>query len=127
MRKKLFLVIAVLSILFLSGCDQKVEAAKLKVTVTQPSNGKVEVSPALPADGKVDKGSELTFTLSANTGYKVKELTINGITYSDVTDNTITKKVKIEKDTVISAAVEKEANPTPVTKYKVTITQPTNG
>ena len=61
----------------------------------------------------VDKGSELTFTLSANAGYKVKALTIGDATYSDVTDNTITKKVKIEKETAISATLEAEANPTP--------------
>ena len=83
---------------------------KYKITVTQPENGKIEVRPDLPADGKVDKGSELTFTLSANTNYKVKELIINGITYSDVTDSTITKKVKIEKNTAVSAVVEEEAS-----------------
>ena len=83
---------------------------KYKITITQPANGKIEVKPDLPADGKVDKGSELTFTLSANTGYKVKELTINGITYTDVTDNTITQKVKIEKNTAVSAVVEEEAS-----------------
>ena len=71
--------------------------------------------PALPADGMVDKGSALTFTLSANTGYKVKALTIGDATYSDVTDNTITQKVKIEKETAVSAVVEAEANPTPET------------
>ena len=63
----------------------------------------------------VDKGSELTFTLSANAGYKVKALTIGDATYSDVTDNTITKKVKIEKETAVSAVVEAEATPTPDT------------
>ena len=89
------------------------KVTKYEVTVTQPANGKIEVSPSLPADGKVDKGSELTFTLSANTNYKVKELIINGITYSDVTDNTITQKVKIEKNTAVSATLEAESNPTP--------------
>ena len=63
----------------------------------------------------VDKGSELTFTLSANAGYKVKALTIGDATYSDVTDNTITQKVKIEKETAVSAVVEEEATPTPET------------
>ena len=71
--------------------------------------------PALPADGMVDKGSELTFTLSANAGYKIKALTIGDATYSDVTDNTITQKVKIEKETAVSAIVEAEASPTPDT------------
>lgn len=71
--------------------------------------------PALPADGMVDKGSELTFTLSANTGYKVKELIIGGTTYSAASNNTITQKVKIEKETAVSAVVEAEANPTPET------------
>ena len=69
--------------------------------------------PALPTDGKVDKGSELTFTLSANAGYKVKALTIGDATYSDVIDNTITKKVKIEKETAVSATLEAEVTPTP--------------
>lgn len=58
----------------------------------------------------VDKGSEFTFTLSANAGYKVKALTIGDATYSAVTDNTITKKVKIEKETAISAIIEEEAS-----------------
>ena len=88
---------------------------KYKVTVTQPANGTIEVVPALPADGMVDKGSELTFTLSANAGYKVKALTIGDATYSDVTDSTITQKVKIEKETAVSAVVEEEVNPTPET------------
>ena len=88
---------------------------KYKVTVTQPANGTIEVVPALPADGMVDKGSELTFTLSANAGYKVKALTIGDATYSDVTDNTITQKVKIEKETAVSAVIEEEATPTPET------------
>ena len=87
-----------------------IEDTKYKISITQPSNGKIEVSPSLPADGKVDKGSELTFTLSANASYKVKELIINGITYSAVTDSTITKKVKIEKNTAVSAVVEEEAS-----------------
>ena len=71
--------------------------------------------PALPADGMVDKGSELTFTLSANAGYKVKALTIGGTTYSDAANNSIIKKVKIEKETVVSAVVEAEVTPTPDT------------
>ena len=71
--------------------------------------------PALPADGMVNTGSEFTFTLSANAGYKVKALTIGDATYSDVTDNTITQKVKIEKETAGSAIVEAEATPTPET------------
>ena len=93
-----------------SSPPPSIEDSKYKISITQPANGKIEVSPALPADGKVDKGSELTFTLSANTNYKVKELIINGITYSDVTDSTITKKVKIEKNTAVSAVVEAEAS-----------------
>ncbi|UTC61860.1 hypothetical protein E4O05_10040 [Treponema sp. OMZ 787] len=126
MRKKMFLFTAVLIAVFLSGCDQNVDTSKktekpsiapppssvtkYKITVTQPANGKIDVSPALPTDGKVDKGSELTFKLSANTGYKVKELIIGGITYSDVKDNSIIKKVKIEKNTAVSAVVEAEAS-----------------
>ncbi len=61
----------------------------------------------------VNTGTELTFTLSAHTNYKVKTLTINGTTYSDISGNSITKKVKIEQETAVSAALEAEANPTP--------------
>ena len=93
-----------------SSPPPSIEDSKYKISITQPANGKIEVSPSLPADGKVDKGSELTFTLSANTNYKVKALIINGIIYSDVTDNTITQKVKIEKNTAVSAVVEEEAS-----------------
>ena len=71
--------------------------------------------PALPADGMVDKGSELTFTLSANAGYKVKALTIGDATYSAASNNSITQKVKIEKETAVSAMLEAEATPTPET------------
>jgi lipoprotein len=90
-------------------------ATKYEVTITQPANGKIDVTPTLPAGGKVEKNSELTFTLSANTSYKVKALTIGDATYSNVTDNTITQKVKIEKETAVSAVVEAEATPTPDT------------
>ncbi|QSH91123.1 hypothetical protein C5N99_00475 [Treponema medium] len=76
--------------------------------------------PALPADGMVDKGSELTFTLSANAGYKIKALTIGDATYSDVTDNTITQKVKIEKETAVSAIVEAEASSEPIPGVQIT-------
>ena len=61
----------------------------------------------------VNTATELTFTLSAHTNYKVKTLTINGTTYSAVTDNTITQKVKIEKNTAVSATLETASNPTP--------------
>ena len=61
----------------------------------------------------VDTGTELTFTLSAHTNYKVKTLTINGTTYSDISGNSITKKVNIKKETVVSATLEAESNPTP--------------
>ena len=121
-RAKVFVVFLGAALLLsplvmLISCKQlhKTPATKYKVTITQPANGKIEVTPALPTDGKVDKGSELTFTLSANAGYKVKALTIGDATYSDVTDNTITQKVKIEKETAGSAIVEAEASPTPET------------
>ena len=68
----------------------------------------------------VNTGSELTFTLSANAGYKVKALTIGDATYSDVTDNTITKKVKIEKETAVSAVVEAEASSEPIPGVQIT-------
>lgn len=62
----------------------------------------------------------MTFTLSANAGYKVKALTIGDATYSDVTDNTITQRVKIEKETAVSAIVEAEASSEPIPGVQIT-------
>ena len=62
----------------------------------------------------------MIFTLSANAGYKVKALTIGDATYSDVTDNTITQKVKIEKETAVSAIVEAEASSEPIPGVQIT-------
>lgn len=39
------------------------------VTIDQPQNGSVTVSPALPSDGKVKAGTKLTFTVKPASGY----------------------------------------------------------
>ena len=41
----------------------------VKVTVAQPANGKIAVTPALPKDGFVDINTEYTFTLTPNANY----------------------------------------------------------
>ena len=65
----------------------------------------------------VDTGTELTFTLSAHTGYNVKTLTINGTAYSDISGNSITKKVKIEQETEVSATVEADTGVTQIGSF----------
>ena len=97
--------------------DTGAPVTKYKVTVIQPENGKIEVTPALPAGKMVDTGIELTFTLSAHTGYNVKTLTINGTVYSDISGNSITKKVKIEQETEVSATVEADTGVTQIGSF----------
>ena len=97
--------------------DTGAPVTKYKVTVMQPENGKIEVTPALPAGEMVDTDTELTFTLSAHTGYNVKTLTINGTAYSDISGNSITKKVKIEQETEVSATVEADTGVTQIGSF----------
>ncbi|MFM2058730.1 MAG: Carboxylesterase NlhH [Pseudomonadota bacterium] len=44
-------------------------AESFTVTVDAPRNGRFQVSPALPADGKVPAGTDLTVTTQADAGY----------------------------------------------------------
>ena len=85
------------------------------VTVTADVNGKVEVTPALPADNKVAKGQELTITAKANNGYVVEKWTVTpaaalqtgGANGSD----TATAKVKVTANTTVNVTFKQVATP----------------
>ena len=86
---------------------------KYEVTVSEGSNGKVTVTPKLPADNKVPKGQELTITATANTGYVVEKWTVTpaaalqtgGANGSD----TATAKVKVTANTTVNVTFKQQA------------------
>ena len=81
---------------------------KYTVTLNQTEHGKVTASPAIPADGKVAKDTEITFTAKADTGYKIGKWTVTGsvLEAGTGTDVIETAKVKITADTTISVSFE---------------------
>ena len=89
------------------------------VTVSAGSNGKVEVTPELPADKKVAKGQELTITAKAKSGYVVEKWTVTpaaalqtgGANGSD----TATAKVKVTANTTVNVTFKPVATPPPPT------------
>ena len=92
---------------------------KYEVTVNAGSNGKVEVTPKLPADNKVPKGQELTITATANTGYVVDKWTIFGSSFESGsgTAGSTTAKVKVTANTTVNVTFKPEGGtpPTPPT------------
>ena len=86
---------------------------KYTVTVSADSNGKVEVTPELPADNTVPKGQELTITAKAKSGYVVEKWTVTpaaalqtgGANGSD----TATAKVKVTADTTVNVTFKQQA------------------
>ena len=72
---------------------------KVKVTLESSIGGNVTVAPSLPADGMVAKGTKLTFTATAFSGYKVTKWELDG-TDTGVTEPvyklTVTKASKIK-------------------------------
>ena len=86
---------------------------KYTVTVSADSNGKVEVTPELPADNTVPKGQELTITAKAKSGYVVEKWTVTpaaalqtgGANGSD----TATAKVKVTANTTVNVTFKQQA------------------
>ena len=86
---------------------------KYEVTVSAGSNGKVTVTPELPADNKVPKGQELTITAKAKSGYVVEKWTVTpaaalqtgGANGSD----TATAKVKVTANTTVNVTFKQQA------------------
>jgi len=85
-----------------------------KVTVTQPMNGTITLS---PTGGVYDSGSKVIATATATSGYAFSVWT--GASTSTISTCTLT----VTKDLALSATIVKSTKPT----YKVTVTQPTNG
>ncbi|MGP1415959.1 MAG: InlB B-repeat-containing protein [Treponema sp.] len=102
--------------------------AKYTVTLNQTANGNVTASPAIPKDKQVDKDTIITFTATANAGYKIGKWTVTGSALEANTgaDGSSTAKVKITADTTVSVSFESNSTPTP-TKYTVTLNQTANG
>ena len=90
---------------------------KYEVTVSAGSNGKVEVTPKLPADKKVAKGQELTITATANSGYVVDKWTISGSSFESGsgTAGSTTAKVKVTANTTVNVTFKLKGGtpPTP--------------
>ena len=82
--------------------------AKYTVTLNQTANGNVTASPAIPTDKQVDKDTLITFTATANEGYKIGKWTVTGSTLEANTgaDGSKTAKVKITANTSVSVSFE---------------------
>ena len=86
---------------------------KYTVTLNKTEHGKVTASPEIPADKQVAKDTEITFTATANAGYKVGKWTVTGSVLEANTgaDGSETAKVKITADTTVSVSFEANSNP----------------
>ena len=76
------------------------------VEMTHGANGTVSANPVIPPSGKVTQGTEITFTASPATGYKVDKWTITGGTFEagTGTDGNTTAKVWITADTKVNVS-----------------------
>jgi len=87
---------------------------KYTVTLTQAEGGKVTASPEIPADKQVAKDTEITFTATANAGYKIGKWTVTppeALQANTGADGSPTAKVKITADTTVSVSFEANSNP----------------
>ena len=103
---------------------------KYEVTVSAGSNGKVEVTPKLPADKKVAKGQELTITATAKSGYVVDKWTISGSSFESGSgaDGSTTGKVKVTDNTTVQVTFKGTvAPPSPIPESFVKINPPVAG
>ena len=82
---------------------------KYTVTLIQQEHGKVTASPEIPVDKQVAEGTEITFTATANTGYKIGKWTVTpaeALQAGTGADGSPTAKVKITADTTIKVSFE---------------------
>ena len=81
--------------------------AKYTVTLNQTSNGTVTASSTIPQDG-VDKDTEITFTATANPGYRVNTWTVspNEAIKSGGGKGETTATLKITANTTVSVSFE---------------------
>ena len=95
---------------------------KHKVTLENTIGGNITVSPALPENGMAAENTELTFTATANSGYKFVKWQCNGTDSGteSVYKHKVTQAIQIK-------AVFAVDNPALITKHTVTVTSPVNG
>ena len=121
--KKLGAAALITATMFFTACNQAVGGnsgggggkptptptpTKYTVTLTQPINGNVTASPAIPDDKLMPKDTVITFTATANDGYKIGKWTVTGSALEAGTgaDGSSTAKVKITADTQVSVSFE---------------------
>lgn len=87
---------------------EAITSTNYTVTLTQTGGGKVTASPAIPADGQVAKDTEITFTATANAGYRVGtwSVTPSEAIQSGGGEGETTAMVKITADTSVSVSFE---------------------
>ena len=87
---------------------EEIPPAKYTVTLNQTANGKVTASPEIPADKLVEEGKTVTFTATANDGYRVGTWVISPseALQSGGNKRETTATVKITADTTVSVNFE---------------------
>ena len=118
----LLLALSLLSVVFLVACEPSDETPdeipngeQYTVTVQcDTAKGAATLSPQVP-NNKYDKGASVTLTVSAEEGYTVGEVTLNG-TAVNLTDGKYT--FTVEGDTAIAVTFE---DIQPVEQYTVTV------
>ena len=105
----------------IGGCKQaqgnSSREEKYEVTVSAGCNGKVTVTPELPADKKVAKGQELTITATAKSGYVVEKWSISGSSFESGSGaaGSITAKVKVTANTTVNVTFKPVGRTPPAT------------
>jgi hypothetical protein len=86
---------------------------KYTVTLTQTANGKVTALPEIPEDKQVAKDTEIIFTATADSGYKVGTWTVSPISAikSGGGEGETTATLKITANTTVSVSFEVNSNP----------------
>lgn len=110
---------------FFTSCKQNAGgggAKKVRVTLERTLGGNVEVSPALPADGKVKKGSSITFTAKPLAGFNLEKWELNG---QAVNGTELTYTLKAVKESKVK--VYFKSGGSGVTSFKVTLNAGANG
>ena len=91
------------------------------ITMSAGANGSITASPVIPAGDKVAKDTEITFTATANTGYRVDTWAITGGTIqAGGQQGDATAKVKVTAKTTVNVTFK-------AIKYPVTMTHGEHG
>jgi len=123
--KKLGAVALITATMFFTACNQAVGGnsgtgggggkptptptpTKYTVTLNQTANGTVTALPAIPTDKQVAKDTVITFTATANDGYKIGKWAVTGSALETNTgaEGSSTAKVKITANTQVSVSFE---------------------